>query len=226
MLRVVSAAPPDLAGTSQGDFTGRLVIPLCVPLFRQVWPPNRQQWMARCPSLCITTCRTAGVGCVSAATGSHVWLVPLQTHPQELLVAVLSHLGGWWVVGVPLLGQPGVCSHRLALAETAALALTIRADYVDFCPSQIMCPGIPLMPSSTPMPAAWALQRDPLGARVSEVCRLLALVAGGVPHALDGGIVRMCQCLLAGWTCIFADCLKGQCGFTNVVNPSCFDLQT
>ena len=97
---------------------------------------------------------------------------------------------------MPLLGQPWVCSYRLALAE-ALVALTERADEAVSTPSQTVNPGFPLMLSPAPMLAAWAEESDPLSAPRSEVCRLLALVTGGVPHALEECIVWVHQRLPA-----------------------------
>ena len=41
--------------------------------------------------------------------------------------------------------------------------------------------------------AAWAAQPDSLIAFVGEISRQLAQVEGGVPHALDHVVVRVCQ---------------------------------
>lgn len=51
--------------------------------------------------------------------------------------------------------------------------------------------------SATPMNAALAAQPDLLAASAREVRRLLALVEGGVPHVLDGCVLRVCQSFLA-----------------------------
>ena len=127
-----------------------------------------------------------------AVAGSLVRCAALKTYPEVFSATGFGHPSGWGVVWVPFCRQPGVCSHRLALAEATALAFTIWANN-PVTPSQILCFGVPLMLSPAPMPAARTLQPEPCVAARRQICRLLALVEGGVPQGLDGFIIWMCE---------------------------------
>jgi hypothetical protein len=93
---------------------------------------------------------------------------------------------------VPLLRKPGVIRHGAAGTETAKPTSTVGADYVSSVTCQVVDTGLPFMLPATIMNATWAPQPDPLLATIREVSRLLALIAGWVPHFLDELVRGMC----------------------------------
>jgi len=130
--------------------------------------------------------------------GSLVWRVALWTQPQKPFATAFGHLGGRWIAEVPLPGHPGVILHRPTGAEPFHLAFAVWADYiVTSLICQVTYPGLPLMVPAAFMNAAWAAQADSLIAFVGEIGWHLAQIEGGVPHALNGLVVRVRQALLS-----------------------------
>jgi len=107
------------------------------------------------------------------------------------LAAIFSNLGGRGMGVMPLLGQPGVCSHRLALPEATRSAHTVWADCAAPKLGQVPALDVPLMAPTAAMLAAWTAQPDLLTACVGEVCRLHALVEVWVPPGLDEVVLRV-----------------------------------
>jgi hypothetical protein len=199
MLWIVSADPPCPVHTPQGHFIRRLAVPFVKPFLGQVWPPNRQRRVLRGSGLLGSTDRTASIAAVPVIAASAVrWVTP-RTHPKMLPSAALGHLAGRRVAGMPFLGKPGIFGHRLAFAKAPTPPPTYaeRADYVSSVLCEQGCCGIPFMPRAASVDAAWAPQPYSLTASVCEVCRQLAQVEGGVPHALDSLVISVSQRLFA-----------------------------
>jgi len=104
---------------------------------------------------------------------------------------------------VPLSEQPGVIRHGPTGAELFC-TYALWADCVAPSPCQGFNPGLPLMVPAAFMNAAWAAQPDLLTASMGEICRHLAQVAGGVPHALNDLVVRVCHSFLPPFTVPYA----------------------
>jgi len=98
---------------------------------------------------------------------------------------------------VPLPGQPGVCTHGLALAELLHRAFTERADNISSMLCQFVSSRFPLMDPAIPMGAAIEVQPDFLVTLVGENIRLLALSEVWVPPGLYEVVIRVRQSLPA-----------------------------
>jgi len=74
---------------------------------------------------------------------------------------------------MPLLGQPGVFGHGLALTEAATPAPTLAegANSLGSISCQVADSGLPFMLSTASMDAAWALQPDVSATSWGEVPR-------------------------------------------------------
>jgi len=120
-----------------------------------------------------------------------------QTQPKAFSVATPGHFSSRWIVGVPLLRQPGVVGHRLALTKAATSAVTGGTDNVASNSCQIPCkvfqPGFPLMVPAAPVFAAWAAQPDVRSASMGEVSRTFARILGRVPPYLNETVVWVRQ---------------------------------
>jgi len=148
----------------------------------------------------IRTHRASGVSVAPVVAAGDVLFVSVRTRPKALLATAPGNPGGGGgVVGVPLLGQPGVCGHGLALAAAASPppALAVRTDDVPPVLGQAAGDGRPLVDPATAVDAARAAQPHLLAACVGEVRRLLALVEGWVPPGLDEVVLRVRQGLLS-----------------------------
>jgi hypothetical protein len=101
------------------------------------------------------------------------------------------------VAGMPLPGKPGVVLNGPAHTETARPTGTVGADCVASIPCQMSNSGLPLMVPAASMFASCAPQPDLPAALLGEVSWQLAQIEGGVPHALNNLVIRVCQRLLA-----------------------------
>jgi hypothetical protein len=94
---------------------------------------------------------------------------------------------------------------RTGNGKILPLADTIGAPWLAFPTCQVGDAGLPLMVPAAFVNAAWAAQPDLLTARMGEISRRFAPVAGGVPHALYDLAVRGCQSFLSlnvePWSC-------------------------
>ena len=195
MFSIAAALPRGFVSTPQGHFTGRFGVPTVVPLCSQVWSPLREHRVA---GPFQGTYRTARIAVTPALAGCLIGGMARQTDPQILDAAVPGGLRCGGIVWVPFLRQPGVCRHRPTRAECGSLAGAVGALGPDFRLSdEVMGLRLPHVLPATAVDAPWASQPDLLAALVGEVCRLLALIEGGVPHVLDVLVVRMRQQLPA-----------------------------
>jgi hypothetical protein len=148
------------------------------------------------PGLLNTAHRAASVAGTPMIAPSLIWWMALWTQPEVFLITALGHLVSRGIAGMPLHRKPRVIRHGPAWAKLVVLAYTVRADCVTFINCQTVNLGLPFMLPAAFVNAAWAPQPDLLCALVREISRHLALVAGWVPHSLDGLVGGVCQSLL------------------------------
>jgi len=195
VLSVAAADPPCLVPTPQGHFTGWVCVPCAIPLACQIWPPNRHCSVVRHPASFRATLRAASVMGTPTSTGSLVWWMALQAHPQMLLVTAFGHLAGRGIAGMPLLEKPVVIGHGTADTEatTPPPAVADWAAFVFFPTRQISGCSFPLMVPAAFVDAAWAAQPDRLIPSICGIGRQLAKILNWVPLALDEAVVGVCQ---------------------------------